>query len=92
MQNQRRDIKISRRDVPESVKNRRRDVGYQRRDVPEVFKTNIATLESHVGTFQRGVKLTSRRCDVATLQRCDVESQRRDVTEKAKDAIKGAHV
>ena len=64
---------FQRRDVPENVKNQRRDVGYQRRDVgyqrhdvPEAFKINVTTLESHVVTFQRRVKLKSRRCDVAT--------------------------
>ena len=60
---------FQRRDVPENVKNQRRDVGYQRRDVPEAFKIDVAMLESHVATFQRRVKLTSRRCDVATSRR-----------------------
>ena len=32
--------------------------------------------------------MTSRRCDAATFQRRDVESQHRDVTEKAQNAQK----
>ena len=86
---QRRDVpedgNNQRRDVPEDGNNQRRDVGYQRREVPEGCKINVATLRSHVATFQRRVKLTSRHCDVATLQRRDVGYQRRDVTEKAQN-------
>ena len=88
-----------RRDVPESSENQRRDVGISRRDVPESVKINVATLEINVATFQRssksnvamfqrGVKMTSRRCDVATFKCHDVESQRRDVTEKAQNEQK----
>ena len=50
----------------------RRDVRAQRYDVPEGeagnvvtwqrgYKSNVATLRSNVATFQRGIKLTSRR-------------------------------
>ena len=73
---QRRDVGYQRRDVTETVKNQRRDVGNPRRDVPETLKINVAT-------FQRRVKLTSRRLNVATLEPRDVATQRRDVTEKA---------
>ena len=59
------------------VQNQRRDVGISRRDVPEAFKINVATLESHVAMFQRGVKLTSRCCDVATLRANVATLQRR---------------
>ena len=75
---QRRDVDIQRRDVLENGKNQRRDIGIARRDVLEEFKINVAT-------FQRRVKLTSRRCNVATLQHRDVWGQRCDVTKKAKN-------
>ena len=58
---QRRDVGEQRRDVLETANNQRRDVGCSRRDVPEMVKINVATLESHVATFQRRLKLTSRR-------------------------------
>ena len=51
-----RDVGIQRHDVPESGKN-------QCRDVPERCKTNVAMLRSHVMTFQRGLKPTSRRSE-----------------------------
>ena len=43
------------------VQNQCRDVGISCHDVPERFKINVATLGSHVATFQSRVKLTSRR-------------------------------
>ena len=42
--NQRRDVDIQRRDVPESDYNQRRDVGIPRRDVLESTKIDVATL------------------------------------------------
>ena len=68
---QRRDVEYQRRDVPETYKN-------PRRDVPETLKINVTTFESHVAKFQRRVKLTSRRWNVATLR-----SNVFHVTEKA---------
>ena len=73
-----------RRYVPESVTNQRRDVGYQRRDVPEGSQINVATLEIHVATFQRGVNSTSRRSRDTQNQRHDIGNPRRDVPEKGK--------
>ena len=49
---QRRDVGYQRRDVPETYKNPRRDVDISHRDVPERFKINVATLGTHVATFQ----------------------------------------
>ena len=72
VKNQRRDVdnqrsvkSTSRRWISTSrrsrgIQNQRRDVGYQRRDVPEKGKIDVAT-------FQRRVKLTSRRFDVTTF-------------------------
>ena len=57
--------------------NQRRDVDIQRRDVTEKGKINVATLISHVAMFQRGVKITSRRGDVATLKANVATLQRR---------------
>ena len=55
---QRRDVTESgtkrRRDVTETHKNSRRDVDYSRREVPESIKIDVATLEIHVATLQRG--------------------------------------
>ena len=42
-----------RRDVPETYKNPLCDVDISRRDVAERFKINVATLRTHVATFQR---------------------------------------
>ena len=64
----RRDVGDQRRDVPEIHKNSRRDVDYSRRDVPEGIKIDVVTLEIHVATLQRPLKLTSRRWK-STLQR-----------------------
>ena len=50
---QRRDVEYQRRDVPETYKNPRRDVDISRRDVSERYKINVATLGTHVATFQR---------------------------------------
>ena len=50
---QRRDVGCKRRDVPETYKNPRRNVDISRRDVAERFKINVATLRTHVATFQR---------------------------------------
>ena len=54
---QRRDVGYQRRDVPERCKNQRRDVKSSRCDVPEEFKIDIATLESHIATLQRRLKM-----------------------------------
>ena len=63
-----------------ATSRRSRCVQNQRRDVPKEGKIDVATL-------QRRDVATLQRRDVATLQRRDVESQRCDVTEKAKNAI-----
>ena len=80
---QRHDVAYQRRDVPETANNQRRDVDNSHHNVPKALKINVATLQSHVTTCQRSVKMTSRRWDVTTLKRRDVATQRRDVTEKA---------
>ena len=48
-----RDVGCQRCYVPETYKNPRRDVDISRRDVVERFKINVATLRTHVATFQR---------------------------------------
>ena len=50
---QRHDVGYQRRDVPETTENPRRDVDIACRDVLERFKINVATLGTHVATFQR---------------------------------------
>ena len=58
---QRRDVAHQRHNVPETANNQRRDVGFSRRDVLEMFIINVATCITHVATFQRHSKSTSRR-------------------------------
>ena len=93
---QRRDV--GRRDVPESGKNQRRDVKISRHDVSEKGKTNVATLDSNVATFQRGSKPTLRRSRGVQNQRRDVpengknqhrdvETSRRDIPEKGQTDV-----
>ena len=69
-----RDVGYQRRDVPETAKNQRRDVEISRCDVPESVKFNVATLQSHVATFQRRVKLTSRRYREGFKKICTLSS------------------
>ena len=41
--------------LSKGAQNQRRDVNIQRRDVTEKGKINVATLRSHVATFQKRV-------------------------------------
>ena len=78
---QRRDVRIQRRDVPESHLS-------QRRDVPEHVEIGCRDVEKNVATLQRGPQnLVCQRRDVTKawvfgfFQCRDVVIQRRNVTE-----------
>ena len=69
--NQRRDVEIPRRDVPERTKNDIATLG-----------SNVAMFQRRYNSTSRHCNPTSRRSREAQNQRRDVESQRRDVPEK----------